>query len=116
MRRLILLAGAAVALSACGSDQQSENNVNVDQALGAENIVANDITAIDAVTAAAANMAADVEVGNELIANLDGNAAAERPRRPGTSTRPARPRSETPAAEPATEPAPASNSATNSTE
>lgn len=115
MRRLILLAGAAVALGACGSDQQSENNVNADQALGAENIVANDITAIDAVTGAAANMAADVEITNDLIVNLDGN-AADQPRRPGGSARPARPRGETPRAEPAPEPAPASNTATNSTE
>lgn len=116
MRRLILLAGAALALGACGDRQQSENNVNADQALGAENIVANDITAIDAVTGAAANMATDVEITNDLIANLDN--AVDQPRRPASSARPARPRGATPPAEPAepAEPAPASNTATNSTE
>lgn len=113
MRRLILLAGAAIALSACGNDQQSGNNLNADQALGAENIVANDITAIDAVTGAAANMAADVEITNDLVANLDN--ATDQPRRPGSSTRRVRPRGESPPAQPA-EPPPASNTATNSTE
>jgi hypothetical protein len=46
---------------------------NADQGLAAENIVSNDVTAIDAVTGDAANMAADVNYTAEV--NVE-NAAA----------------------------------------
>jgi hypothetical protein len=59
MRPLILIAGA-LALAACGNNDQTDNTQNVDENLTAENIVSNDVTAIDAVTGDAANMAADV--------------------------------------------------------
>src|SRR5829696_3217129 len=62
MRTSILLAGAALMLAACGKDDQSGQAGNVEQGLTAEAIVANDVTAIDAVTADAANMAADVDI------------------------------------------------------
>ena len=42
MRALILVAGAALAVSACSSNDAAENTMNVDENLAAENIVAND--------------------------------------------------------------------------
>jgi hypothetical protein len=102
MRAIIVVTGAALALTACGSNGQAGNTTNVNEGLTAENIVSNDVTAIDAVTGDAANMAADMDVGftNEMDNNL-ANAAT-----------PARPASR-PAAKPesATE-APAANEAT----
>jgi len=60
MRALILIAGAlALPLAACGNNDQTDNTANVDESLTAENIVSNDVTAIDAVTGDAANSAAD---------------------------------------------------------
>ena len=70
MRALILLAGT-LALAACGNNDQRDNTQNVDENLTAENIVSNDVTAIDAVTGDAANMAAAAPV-DDL-----GNAPAE---------------------------------------
>ena len=58
--RLPLLIAAALSLSACGNNNQADKAQNADAGLSAENIVANDVTAIDAVTGDAANMAADV--------------------------------------------------------
>jgi hypothetical protein len=78
MRVLIMLAGAALTLSACGNNGQS-GTTNVGDNLTAENIVANDVTAIDAVTADAANMAADVNYANELDNSLGNEANAEAP-------------------------------------
>jgi hypothetical protein len=61
MRASILLAAAALALSACGDNDQKDNTQTaVDESLTAENIGSNDVTAIDAVTGADANMAADI--------------------------------------------------------
>jgi hypothetical protein len=102
MRAIILVTGAALALAACGSNGQAGNATNVSEGLTAENIVSNDVTAIDAVTGDAANMAADMplDVTNEMGDDL-GNAAA-----PGRST--SRPSAKT---APATE-APATNEAT----
>ena len=94
---LILLA-ATLGLAGCGNDDQSANTANVDETLTAQNIVSNDVTAIDAVTADAANMAADVDFTNELenLLNNEGNATeAKAPAKPGA--RPAR----TPAPAPA---------------
>jgi len=70
MRSLIIISAAALALAACGKNATSESTQNVDQSLGADNIVANDVTAIDAVTGDAANMAADVDY-NGLDNGLD---------------------------------------------
>ena len=60
MRALILVAGAALSISACGKEQPTANTTNVDQDLAAQNISANDTTSIDAATGEDANMAADV--------------------------------------------------------
>jgi hypothetical protein len=69
MRATLILA-AALALSACGNNDQTDNTQNIDENLTAENIVSNDVTAIDAVTGDAANMAADVDMN---FGNLDEN-------------------------------------------
>ena len=108
MRALIVIAGAAfaLALGGCGNNDQTDNTQNVDENLTAENIVSNDVTAIDAVTADAANMAADVDYSNLLDNSLDNmvNQSGEsKPPRPTRSTSP-----------PASEPA--ANSAGNATE
>ncbi len=74
MRALILIAGApilAVALAACSNNDQTDNTQNIDENLTAENIVSNDVTAIDAVTGQAANMAAESDI-NDI-----GNAPAD---------------------------------------
>jgi hypothetical protein len=71
MRPLIFAAIAALAVSACGNNDQADNTQNVDENLSAENIVSNDVTAIDAVTADSANMAADVDYSNLMDNSLD---------------------------------------------
>ncbi|MGE5564138.1 MAG: hypothetical protein ACM3ZV_12670 [Bacillota bacterium] len=76
MRALMLIAGV-LALAACGNNDESDNTQNIDENLTAENIVSNDVTAIDAVTGDAANMAAESDMND--IANLpadQGNASA----------------------------------------
>ena len=71
MRATLLLA-ATLALAACSNNDQTDNTQNVDENLTAENIVSNDVTAIDAVTGDAANMAADVDMN---FGNLEENAS-----------------------------------------
>jgi hypothetical protein len=76
--RALIIAGVVLALAGCGNNDQTDNTTNVDENLAAENIVTNDVTAIDAVTADAANMAADVNYADEVDNGLDnsvGNAA-----------------------------------------
>jgi hypothetical protein len=76
MRMPLLIAAAAlVSLSACGRNDQTDKTQNADENLTAENIVANDVTAIDAVTGDAANMAADVNY-EEYVNTLDNEAGA----------------------------------------
>ena len=87
--RAPLLIAATLALAACGNNDQADNTQNVDENLTAENIVSNDVTAIDAVTGDAANMAADVDMNfgtstrtASTIANeVDAAASRARPRR-----------------------------------
>src|SRR4051794_39043305 len=50
MRLPLLIALTALSLGGCGKGNQAENMTNADQGLAAENIVSNDVTAIDAVT------------------------------------------------------------------
>ena len=88
MRALILVACSALALAACRNSDQSGNVTNADQGLTAESIVSNDVTAIDAVTGADANMAADVNYLPEPTTGSGGNSATVSPT---TTTRPGRP-------------------------
>src|SRR5438270_11829434 len=88
MRAFILIAGAALTLAGCKNNDQHDNTQNVDENLTAENIVSNDVTAIDAVTGDAANMAADVDTN---YGNLDFNAVAATTNAPAAKPpRPAR--------------------------
>ena len=104
MRASLLLA-AALALSACGNNDQADNTQNVDENLAAENIVSNDVTAIDAVTGDDANMAADVDMN---FGNLSENGSDTAVNESAKPTRPA-PAKSTP--RPKTEPT--ANTATN---
>jgi hypothetical protein len=111
MRALILIAGAALTLAACGNNDQSANTANVGENLTAENIVSNDVTAIDAVTGDASNMAADInytDTEDNSVANVTGNAGASRPN-PGPSAKP-KPKAVAPATS-----APSSNTTTANT-
>ena len=114
MRLLILVTGLALTLAACGKDEQANNTVNVDQAVMSDDLVANDVTAIDAVTGEAANMAADVDINftNQMLASSnDSGAKGDAPRsRPRDSEPRPQPSKPAPAAEPAT------NAATNASE
>lgn len=73
MRALILVAGAALTISACNNDQPTANTTNVDDDLAAQNISANDTTSIDAATGEDANMAADVNFSVNEADNVDGD-------------------------------------------
>ena len=91
--RAPLLFAAVVLLAACSNNDQADNTQNVDENLTAENIVSNDVTAIDAVTADAANMAADVQFNqSDLNADVGGNSSAPaKPKRPHTAPAPDEP-------------------------
>ncbi len=95
MRPLILVAAAAaLTLGACRKNDQADSGPQPDQGLTAENIVSNDVTAIDAVTADAANMAADVDYSESLdLLSNNGSDAAD----PATAKRAARPKPAAPA-------------------
>jgi hypothetical protein len=109
MRALVLIAGAALTLAACKNNDQVDNTQNVDENLSAENIVSNDVTAIDAVTGDSANMAADVEVNASGADNAI--APEDNPGAP-PSKRNSPPKAMTPPAKPVTNTA--SDAATNS--
>ena len=89
MRLILLAATATLTLAACGKNNQGGQAQNADENMSAESIVANDVTAIDAVTGDAANMAADVnyeEPANEINAdNLSAGAPPPRSRAPAQS-------------------------------
>lgn len=92
MRAFILITTAALLLGACGKNNSADQAQNVDENLSAESIVANDVTAIDAVTGDAANMAADVNyeefnLGNEtdLNAAIAPTASRRTPRSPAAN-------------------------------
>lgn len=102
MRPLVLIAIPLLALAACGDKDQADTGRNAGAGLTAANIVANDITAIDAVTADAANMAADIDYADALAnlsnngveSNVSGSAKAKAKRTvaaPPPSSRPAKP-------------------------
>src|SRR3954468_6929391 len=86
MRAIALAAAAVLALSACGKNNQTHANQAADEGLTADSIVSNDVTAIDAVTGDAANMAADVDYQD--FGNSTGGTSESRP-----GTAPSRPSS-----------------------
>ena len=72
MRALILVAGAALAVSACSSNESADNTMNVDDVnLTAENVVVDN--AVDANAAMDANMTMDA---NATAADANADAAA----------------------------------------
>ena len=68
MRALILVAAAALAVSACSKNEAAENTMNVDETLTTENVVANDTMAIDAANGMDANMTMDANGLNAMEA------------------------------------------------
>jgi len=76
MRPLVFIAFAVLALGGCRDKGQSEASRNAGAGLTADRIVANDVTAIDAVTADAANMAADINYADAL-SEISNNSATE---------------------------------------
>jgi hypothetical protein len=116
MRLLMLTPALALCLVACGKGDDSEAQ-NAGRALTAEAISSNDVTAIDAVTGEAANMAEDVELTLEMNnaadgANAGGNGSASR-RRPQNSAPASAPTTNTaaPAPQPAAPADPQANTA-----
>ena len=100
MRALILIAATAFGLSACRNNDQAENSINVDENFAAQNMTSNDVTAIDAVTGEAANMAADVNYTNEVDTNevdaeKNTGSASPRDRRPSAAGPESRPTTNT---------------------
>jgi hypothetical protein len=94
MRAIALAAAAALALSACGRSNQTDANQAADDGMTADSIVSNDVTAIDAVTGDAANMAADVnyqDFGNGADETGDSRPGTA-PSRPASTTNGAKPR------------------------
>ena len=111
--RVPLLIAVTLALAACGNNDQTDTTQNVDENLTAEAIVSNDVTAIDAVTGDAANMAADVDYTAEVADNLvnEGNETAAT----NSSSRPKSPRP-APSRPPETQPTAPTEPAANATE
>lgn len=70
MRVFILVAGAALAVSACSSNEAANNTMNVEENLMSDSMMANDTTAIDAATGADANMAEDANMSMNLDDNM----------------------------------------------
>ena len=66
MRALILVAAAALAVSACSKNEAAENTMNVDETLTTENVVANDMMAVDAANGMDANMSMDANGMNAM--------------------------------------------------
>ena len=66
MRALILVAAAALSVSACAKNEAAENTMNVDEALTTENVMENDTMGLDAAMNADSNMVADTGVTNEV--------------------------------------------------
>ena len=62
--KTMIICAAALLASACGGKDQAGASANADTGLTASAISSNDVTAIDAVTGEAANMAADMDFTN----------------------------------------------------
>ena len=114
MRLLMLTPALALCLAACGKGDDSEAQ-NAGRALTAEAISSNDVTAIDAVTGEAANIAEDVDFTLEAnnasgSGNLVGTGSATRRRQQGSGgASPPAGNAAAPAAEPVAPAEPQSN-------
>ena len=73
MRALILVAGAALAVSACSSNDAADNTMNVDENLAAENIVADNSLDVNMDANMSMN-ATDINATTDV--NADANATA----------------------------------------
>lgn len=110
---MILVGVGSLVLAGCGDKTNADAVANADTGLTAEHISSNDVTAIDAVTGEAANMAADVEFDVNAADETDANAAAPAGR-PASGTSTSRPRPTTrPAPETSNDSAPAEEPASN---
>jgi hypothetical protein len=90
MRHLILFSLACLSVAACGKDESQQDIQQVDQALANDNLVDNDLTAIDAITGSDAGMAADVDPSTwdrEDGERAEGGNADSSPRRSSESPR-----------------------------
>ena len=76
MRQLVLLPLICLSLVACGKQESEQDIQQVDQALANDDLIDNDLTAIDAITGADGNMAADVDSSDW---NRDGGAVMDGP-------------------------------------
>jgi hypothetical protein len=110
MRAFILVAGAILSLAACGRSNDAGQVQNADESLSAQSIVSNDVTAIDAATGDAANMAADVDLN---YGNLLENGAGIATNAPAAQTSPRKP---APGKPPLETPTPAETTSNNATE
>jgi hypothetical protein len=72
MRALILVAGAALALSACSREEAADNTMNVDETLTTNEVIDNtaDLNAVDA------NMTMNADVNATVDANATTNVDA----------------------------------------
>jgi len=107
--KTITICALALLAAACGGKGQADVSANADTGLTAAAISSNDVTAIDAVTGEAANMAADMDFTNiqSNETSATGNASAPRPSsgaKRESSSAPAQPSEQQPA-EPAAQPA-----------
>lgn len=116
MTRLSLLLPLALLLAACGGKEEAATNDSAaDVGLAQENVIANDVTAIDAATADDSKMAADTPppLDGEL-GNGDGNtsnASKAEPRRSGSGSSSTRSTSGSGSSAPAASDAPAAEEA-----
>jgi hypothetical protein len=93
---------AALALTACGSRNTADNSAIGEENAASQTIVTNDVTAIDAATGEAANMAPDVnytfnEANLESGANTSNGTAPHKPPRKAAKPAPAETNSVEPA-------------------
>ena len=103
--RLWIIAFAAVALTACNKEQATQDVRQTDEELARDDLMTNDLTAIDAASGADSNMAADIDVANMAL-NVDeeegspssGDPAARRPSSAATDSRSDTPDTDRPAA------------------
>lgn len=77
MRALILVAGAALALSACSKQEAADNTMNIDETMTTNEVLANDTADLNAVDANMTMNAADTANAAADTANAAANTANE---------------------------------------